>query len=538
MLIRILSLILALSLTVHVARAETPADERVKVGTEALDAGKLDEAKQAFAAALRADPKDPRAQHGMALVCLANREIGRACQLMDQVLAQTPKPDRAVVLNAIAAHMAAKNRARACKLARDYLTANPKAIDEPMVNALGGALAGASPTERKNRLFTDSVAFYEVANKRLDAARPGYKRFGMEWHPAAEADAKLSTFAKNQKALDHLATAIDLAEQRVADVEREIARQLFLIDRKDSAAPRRLAAARADLPKARAEVAAAQKNYDDFAASMERPPFPKEVEAVAMSQIDPPPFSAVIIKPATPTATATASTTPATTTAVATPAVATTQPAAVSQPATTTTSAPTAVTPSQPVTRRSAKVLTAFAVHVDLVLTAAQGIEKNSETRVQLRDGRTFPARLVRLDAKTGLALLRVEGVRLSCLAVGEQFDGGPITCVGFPDDDLFQPKLRGMNGKASPVPAEQGEKGWTVSLNIHPRLPGAPLFAEGHVVGVCLAPPDALPSELPAIPLAQLKPFLGMDIANAKPLRPGQDVAAAIVQVIVIPPR
>lgn len=535
MLIRILSLLLALSLAGPFARGETPADERVKAGTEALDAGKLDEAKQAFAAALRADPKDPRAQHGMALVCLANREIGRACQLMDQVLAQTPKPDRAVVLNAIAAHMAAKNRARAGKLARDYLTANPKAIDEPMVNALGGALAGASPTERKNRLFTDSVAFYEIANKRLEAARPGYKRFGMEWHPAAEADAKLSTFAKNQKALDHLATAIDLAEQRVKDVEREIARQLFLIDRKDSAAPRRLAAARADLPKARAEMAAAQQNYDDFAASMLRPPFPKEVEAVAMSQLDPPPFSAVIAKPTT--ATATASTIPATT-AVATPAVATTQPAAVSQPATTTPSATTTVTASQPVTRRSPKVLTAFAVHVDLVLTAAQGIEKDSETRVQLRDGRTFPARVVRIDAKSGLALLRVEGVRLSCLAVGEQFDGGPITCVGFPDDDLFQPKLRGMNGKASPVPAEPGEKGWTVSLNIHPRLAGAPLFAEGHVVGVCLAPPDALPSELPAIPLTKIRNILGVDIANAKPLRPGQDVAAAIVQVIVIPPR
>lgn len=532
MLIRILSLILALSLPAHLARAETPADERVKAGTEALDAGKLDEAKQAFAAALKADPKDPRAQHGMALVCLANREIGRACQLMDQVLAQTPKPDRAVVLNAIAAHMAAKNRARACKLARDYLTANPKALDEPMVNALGGALAGASPTERKNRLFTESVAFYEIANKRLEAARPGYKRFGMEWHPAAEADTKLSTFAKNQKALDHLATAIDLAEQRVSDVEREIARQLFLVDRKDSAAPRRLAAARADLPKARAEVAAAQQNYDDFAASMLRPPFPKEVEAVAMSQLDPPPFSAVIAKPTT--ATATASTT--TTVTVATPAVATTQPAAVSQPATTTPT--TTVTASQPVTRRAPKVLTAFAVHVDLVLTAAQGIEKESETRVQLRDGRTFPARVVRIDAKTGLALLRVEGVRLACLAVGEQFEGGPITCVGFPDDDLFQPKLRGMNGKASPVPAEQAEKGWTVSLNIHPRLPGAPLFAEGHVVGVCLAPPDALPSELPAIPLTKIRNILGVDIAGAKPLRPGQDVAAAIVQVIVIPPR
>ena len=50
------------------------------------------------------------------------------------------------------------------------------------------SLSEATSAERKNRFFTDCASFYVIANQRLEAARPGYKRFGSEWYTAKEAD--------------------------------------------------------------------------------------------------------------------------------------------------------------------------------------------------------------------------------------------------------------------------------------------------------------------------------------------------------------
>jgi len=65
------------------------------------------------------------------------------------------------------------------------------------------------------------------------------------------------------------------------------------------------------------------------------------------------------------------------------------------------------------------------------------------------------------------------------------------------------------------PGSATAPKDGWTVALNTHPRLAGAPLIAGGKVVGVVTAPRDAERNKLPAVTLDQLKKFLGPDLPS-----------------------
>jgi hypothetical protein len=128
--------------------------------------------------------------------------------------------------------------------------------------------------------------------------------------------------------------------------------------------------------------------------------------------------------------------------------------------------------------------------------------------QLQAADGQGITAELVRKDEATGLALLKVIGRKLHPLPVADAFKGGPVTCASFPTAELFSPTAQSIAGSAT-APKD----GWTVSLNTHPRLAGAPLISGGKVVGVCTAPRDAERNKLPAVTLDQLKKFLGSDL-------------------------
>src|SRR5688572_10585674 len=204
------------------SRAKASLEPLLKQGSEALAAGQIKAAREAFLDAIAIDARNARAAHGLALCYLYSKETKKATQTFDKALASSPKPDRALILNAAAAHSADRNNARAAKLIKDYLTANPKEADEPMVNALGTALTAATPQERNNAFFTQAAQFYETANKRLEAARPGQKRFGMEWLPATEAETKQRALASQQKQLDMLEQAVGTAEEQVVPCEKEL----------------------------------------------------------------------------------------------------------------------------------------------------------------------------------------------------------------------------------------------------------------------------------------------------------------------------
>jgi hypothetical protein len=154
----------------------------------------------------------------------------------------------------------------------------------------------------------------------------------------------------------------------------------------------------------------------------------------------------------------------------------------------------------------------AFPVSEDLVVTSAGIVEEGAALQLQSPDGQPITASLVRRDETTGLALLRVTGRKLNPLGLADAFNGGPVTCASFPTVDLFSPAAQAITGNAT-APKE----GWLISLNVHPRLAGAPIIYNARVVGVCVAPRDADRAKLPTVTLEQLKTFLGSDVTPGK---------------------
>src|SRR5688500_2387980 len=108
------------------AKAKASLEPLLKQASEALDAGQIQAAREAFADAVTLDPRNAKATHGLALCLLYSKETRKACMTFDKAINLSPKPDRALVLNAAAAHSADRNNARTAKLIKDYLTANPK----------------------------------------------------------------------------------------------------------------------------------------------------------------------------------------------------------------------------------------------------------------------------------------------------------------------------------------------------------------------------------------------------------------------------
>src|SRR5690606_16143979 len=73
---------------------------------------------------------------------------------------------------------------RAAKIAKDYLTAKPNPVNEPVANIILVALDRADAQARRNAFYTEVRNFYAAYVKRMEAANPGYMRFGSQWLPA------------------------------------------------------------------------------------------------------------------------------------------------------------------------------------------------------------------------------------------------------------------------------------------------------------------------------------------------------------------
>jgi hypothetical protein len=273
----------------------------------------------------------------------------------------------------------------------------------------------------------------------------------------------------------------------------------------------------------------AEDEYDALASSIARPRFPTTIRLVAMDDLTPPPL-APGAPPTPPVVVASIDPPKPRTVRVPTPA----PPPAGTETMPPATAAPVKpaidLEPPKPPAPRKVRITqyaAAFPVAADLAVTSAAAFASEGTTlQLQGVDGQTIEASLVRKDDASGLALVRVAGDRkLHALPLADAFAGGPVTCAAFPAVDLFSPAAQVIAGAAA-APKD----GWTVALNMHPRLAGAPLMSGGKVVGVCVAPRDADRAKLPAVTLEQLKTFLGTDAAATA--RAG-DPSGSLLQVI-----
>jgi tetratricopeptide (TPR) repeat protein len=492
-------------------------------GHDALRAGAFKAARDAFLDALSLDKKNPVALEGAGTAYLQLQDFPHARPLLEQAAEGAgtggggrPAPSRSLVLNLASVHVRQKNPMRAAKLARDFLAAHPDAPDEQVLSALGIALSQADEAARKGQLFRDAVKAYETATAKLESTRPGMKRWGVEWVPQAEWSSRDNKWKAQQSAADQRHVALVARRNELARVQKELtsATRSLGVRRRS---PGEISLLRRKASGAAAEVDAAQKQYDDAMAAVERPKFPPAIPPVPMEM----PTLGVAAADA-----GAAARRPTVRVDVAKPPNGDAG-AAVPAPR------PAAVPPPPPRKARVVLYAAAFAVAPDMLVTAASALEDAGEIVVQSGEGVAFKATVLRRDEKSGLALLRVHGegakvVKLTPLPLADASAAGPVSCVSFPSVNIFDPTPERIDGTA---PALKDE--WTVRLLRHPRLPGGPLLSNGKVVGVELASRDADPARVPAATLDALRSLLGTDAPNvARAVVGGADPVASVLQL------
>lgn len=501
----------------------------LKQGRDALAAGEYKAARDAFHDVAVLEPRNPEALHGQGVAYMYLNDFTHAREPMERALTATPSPSRALVLNMAVCQIGLKNPMRAAKIIMDYLTAHPKDLDEPLCNAMGTALTLADDQARKGRMFGDAANFYVAYNTRLEAAKPGLKRWGVQWMKADDVNQKKQAQATAEKSLNQLGRELDTLDANIADSSRELEKQKDLARRGfiEDFQLQQYTAAHVALIESQTSK---QKEYDELSATIERPAFPKAMTLVALDDLKPPPVAnnVVIVENTPPPAVETIKAPTRTRPAVAVkPKVGTTA----TPPSTDTKmeepviSVAAAPKPSQKV--RISAYAAAFPITDTLVLTAASTVAGSSEVELQASDGTAVKAELVRADDATGLALVRVTSRKLMPLPLGSAFAGGAVQCAGYPTVNIFNPMSEPITGTAKPPAAAD----WKVSLSRHPRLGGAPLIVQGKVVGVELATRDIDAGAIPAVTLDQIKKFLGDDLPKS-PSAGGPDACSAMLQL------
>src|SRR4051794_8116787 len=203
-------------------RSKTPHPRMVPVllaqGRAALAAEAFKPARDAYMDVLAIDPKNAAAQADLGYAYLKMEDFSRATKALD-VAVLAPQPARSTVLNAAAALIRTKNPMRAAKFLREYMAAHPGEADESALDALGTALSQADDQSMKLKFFKDCVAFYDQMNAKLEATRPGEKRWGSQWLPAKEADRKLREYKDHLAQIDKLQREIEDAQAKYDTVE-------------------------------------------------------------------------------------------------------------------------------------------------------------------------------------------------------------------------------------------------------------------------------------------------------------------------------
>jgi hypothetical protein len=403
----------------------------------------------------------------------------------------------------------------------NYLKEHPDELDSEMLDLLFTALQKAD-VRVTNRALTlePSIKLYEEFNSRLEATRPGEKRWGVQWVSKGQFDSEMKTRQAAIKAYNVASDKLDDARAAVKDAERN----LEASKRNGYYTRARVQAASDRLARARNTAYDKAKIADDARAAI--PAIPSLTKDDFKKLLTPHEVDVVVAKAgADPTTTAGNSnraiqfslggTNAEPKTAVATNTPARTNLVPTYQP-------PPAAPPSRRTFSRSA---TGFAIAPDLILTSAAAVNGGNRVVIEIPGGQPIEATVERTGDE-GLALLRVKAGRLSYLNLAAAFDGGDVQCPAFPDVSVFGVTIESISGKA----LKPRDDGWKVALTKHPRLPGAPLLdGKGQLVGIEMADRDDQRDRVPALPFTRIRTFLAGDLP-AQPCATSN--AAAVVQI------
>ena len=399
----------------------------------------------------------------------------------------------------------------------DYLKERPNELDSEMLDVFFTALTKAEERVASRAMLDAMIKSYEEFNGRLEATKPGQKRWGVKWVSEGQFRVEMR---KRQAALRDLQAAQD----RVADADAEIRAAKAAVNAarigNGSAS-----AANARLARAETQRGNAVRAVED--ARRRLPEVPVLGKADLVRIIEPHVATVVIAakpaKDAAPTQVASAESSKAVPFTLGGPATGTKSGTgggggAVSEP-------PVPPVGEQPTRRSFTRGATGFAVGPDVLLTAAAAVKDAKRIVIEFPGAPPIEA-VVERTGPDGLALLRVRGQKLAYLNLAAAFSGGPVQCPAYPEVSVFGVAVETIKGRAMAAK----DDGWSVSLGKHPRLAGAPLLdAAGDLVGVEMAERDDLTDRLPALSLDKVRAFLGSDLPGQPCANPK---AAAVVQV------
>lgn len=262
----------------------------IKAANDALVAGKNPEALAIAQAAIDKFPKSPKplvdeeaiAYHQAAVAAMRMNDLEKAREMIDKALAYG-KTSKSLIINSAKLDIAQQNYVARAARELDKLLA--VSVDEQTLNLLGAACARA---EQDPRLATQVKVFaanYEGYNKKLEATKPGMRRWGTKWMSEAE----FQSTSRPQEIVSELTDA--QARVKAAAIEVDKCRKALVDAKKQSHFDENKKnierdASRKNQPmyvsKAEDALAAAQKESEDAKAAVDatNSKFPKpEFEA-------------------------------------------------------------------------------------------------------------------------------------------------------------------------------------------------------------------------------------------------------------------
>lgn len=509
-------LILLLLLVGGRATAQPNNSAQMESALQALSEGRNAEARDLFAAVVQADPRNVQAWHGQGLALLRLGEPGKALPLLERAAA-VGSPDRSLAINLASALLKTRSTMRAIKLLRDHLVANPRPLDEPALRALEAVLHSADANARRNRLWIEAAALAESYSKTLESARPGWKRWGSDWRSAAEVDNLRAQYESNRQVIERL-------DDDIARLQKTLEEQRYELQQMENR-PRRGPGRHLELAAKRERIRGMQTALDRQLSERKRladatiePRFDTTIEPVGLGE--PPPAvassSGADVDPS-PTNDRPVALTPSTQPGEDEPLMIV--------PPTSTRPAPPLMTPpgaSNP-TRAQQRDAVAVTLTRDLVVVPLESAKGAAKLELQLPgNSRLIEAMVVRQDAESGLALLRVGGgIALRAIPLANRTDAGATIRVGFSGTDLFQAIPESVNCTLS-----QRDGTWTLDGTSGPSLTGAALCRDGRLVGIVLRGEDG---RTRVIDVSALRRLLADDLAS-QPIAPIADPRSAIL--------
>ena len=504
----------------NAARQAEVLAQRMRLATDALAAGDFAAACAGFLDALDADSRNVRALHGLALSHAGLGELAKAALAVERAIGAsrtTQGLDRALVLNHSAIMIAQKEPMKAIRVLQEYLRIHPEPMDEPMINALAVALHTTDRSARGNSQYAQAVTEYMNWNNRLEAARPGERRWGVEWVSQLEFVRRDTDWERSrlewERLTDNVDTAAGLYDRALARYNR-----VRNVRVPGFGGPSYMSNAQSAMLSARSQYATALAQYRAFTPIGQPPQFPTALTAVGMDDLKPPKAEREIIvsvEASQPAGRRIRRVVPP----AGVPAVPATgdeaEPLRLPEP-----SVPTIIVRKTEEKRSIVRNAIAIPIAPDLLLSSADAVAGAQRIRLEDLSGRSFDAEVLRADDASGLVLLRAAGQKLKFVRVADRFAGGPVQCLSFAAS-VFDLRTEVIAGAV-----RTAEGGLELSLPRLPRRTAAPLVAGNMLVGLAIGDRGVDLAEIAIIPAEQIRAFCGPDL-------PATDLYAAPEQVL-----